>query len=392
MQTLRTAVLPAAVGGLVVAAAFLVLGTPGESPSPTRTVVQQAPVGSGSRVGLREGRSEALTPHEVYKRVSAGVVFVRAEVVQDVPSPFDLPDERQPSSATGSGFVIDRRGRILTNYHVVAGASSVSVSFEDKRTVPARIVGTDPSKDIALLKMNPKAHRAQPLKLGRSSRVRVGDPVLALGNPFGFDRTLTSGIVSALQRQIAAPNGFTIDDVIQTDAAINPGNSGGPLLDGAGRVIGINSQIATGGEGQGSVGIGFAVPIDTARKDLRGLESKGRIERPWVGIVGSTVDESLGLDVAHGVLVQEVTPDGPADRAGLRGGEPEADDSGLTDAGDVITRVDGRAVESIDELTAKLAAKRPGQSVRLTVRREGRTEVIAVRLGAQPAQAAPAGR
>src|SRR4051794_11225862 len=381
MQTLRTVVLPAAIGGVVVAAAFLLFGDVGNEGGRTTTVLQQAPVGTQSARLDTTSSGPGPTAHDVYRRAAKGVVFVRSQVVQDVESPFDVFPSAQRSEATASGFLIDRKGRILTNYHVVAGASAVTVSFEDKRTVPARIVGTDPSKDLALLKMDPKAHRVSPLPLGRSSSVEVGDPVLAIGNPFGFDRTLTSGIVSALQRQIVAPNGFTIDDVIQTDAAINPGNSGGPLLDGMGRVVGINSQIATGESGSGSVGIGFAVPVDTARKDLHGLETKGRIERPWIGIVGSTVDPALGLDAKTGVLIQEVTPGSPADKAGLHAAQDDVD------GGDVVTEVDGTAVAGIEELTARLAARRPGQKVRLTVRRGGDRHTVRVTLGAQPARA-----
>ncbi len=282
MQTLRAVILPAAIGGAVVAVTFLLFGNVGHETS-TATVIQQAPASAAGFRNADQADAGGPTPNAIYRRAAAGVVFVSADVVQRSDSPFDT--DPGASEATGSGFVIDGKGRILTNYHVVAGAARVTVAFEDKRTVTARIVGTDPSKDIALLKVDPSQHGVDPLELGDSSSVRVGDPVLAIGNPFGFDRTLTSGIVSAIQRQIEAPNGFSIDNVIQTDAAINPGNSGGPLLDAAGRVIGINSQIAAGRSG-GSTGIAFAVPVNTARSDLGQLERSGRVQRAWLGITG----------------------------------------------------------------------------------------------------------
>src|SRR3954453_14105573 len=237
----------------------------------TTTVIRQpALAASGAN---RESVSSGLTAADIYSRYAPGVVFIRSEIVQQVQdNPFDLfgggGGGTQQSEATGSGFVIDKSGDILTNNHVIAGARSVTVQFADKKTVKATVVGKDPSTDLALLKVDPEGLALRPLPLGSSRDVHVGDPTIAIGNPFGLDRTLTTGVVSALQRQITAPNGFAIKDVIQTDAAINPGNSGGPLIDAAGRVIGINSQIETGGGGNGNVGIGFAVPIDTAKQIL----------------------------------------------------------------------------------------------------------------------------
>jgi S1-C subfamily serine protease len=257
-------------GGLVVAIAFLALGVTGRRT--TETIVDQAPVAAQPASSHNSG----LTPHEIYERDAPGVVFVRAQVIQQIPDPFDLFPAQARSTATGSGFVVNPRGYILTNFHVIEGANrrtGVTVQFEHTVAREATVVGTDPNNDLAVLKVN--GHRMPPvgpLVLGDSTTVRVGDPTLAIGNPFGLDRTLTSGIVSALQRQIQAPNGFGIDNVIQTDAPINPGNSGGPLLDAAGRVIGINSQIATGDQANGSVGIAFAVPINTAVKLLPRLE------------------------------------------------------------------------------------------------------------------------
>ena len=220
----------------------------------TTTVVQQAPLQGQETSGGGEG---GLTPRDIYKRDAPGVVFIRAQVVESAPSPFDFgfPQE-QRGEATGSGFVIDKKGTILTNAHVVSGATRVTVQFADKQAVDAKVLGRDESSDLAVLKVDPDGHDLTPLALGSSRGVQVGDPTIAIGNPFGLERTLTTGVVSATKRTIQAPDGFEIDGVIQTDAAINPGNSGGPLLDAAGRVIGINSQIETGGNGNGNIGIG----------------------------------------------------------------------------------------------------------------------------------------
>jgi S1-C subfamily serine protease len=364
----------AILGGAVVAVALLAFDVGGSTH--TRTIVEQTAVGGASNA--RTASDGALTPHDIYERVAPGVVFVRATVVQDVPSPFDPYGQASRSQATGSGFVVDRRGRILTNYHVVAGASRVTVAFADKRTVTARVVGTDPSNDLAVLAVDPSRARLEPLALGRSRTVRVGDPTLAIGNPFGLDRTLTSGIVSALQRQIQAPDGFTIDHVIQTDAAINPGNSGGPLLDAAGRVIGINSQIETGGsDGPGNVGIGFAVPIDTARAELPELEAHGTVRRGYLGVEGVTLTAAMareaGVDAERGVLVRSAAHGGPGARAGLAGG-------------DAITALDGRPVSSIEDLVNRVGDRRPGDTIRLTYRRphESGDRSCTVKLGQRP--------
>jgi S1-C subfamily serine protease len=257
-------------GGLVVAAGFFALGVTGHRT--TRTVVEQAPVDVQSA-------SNSLTPHAIYVRDAPGVVFVRAQEITQAQDPFELFKVEQQRNSTGSGFLIDAAGDILTNYHVIEGAdrtTGVTVDFEDGVTRPATVIGVDQGDDLALLRVNiGGVSDATPLELGDSRTVQVGDPTLAIGNPFGLDRTLTSGIVSALQREIPAPNGFSIDNVIQTDAPINPGNSGGPLLDAAGRVIGINSVIETDGDdARGRVAIAFAVPIDTAKALLPRLERR----------------------------------------------------------------------------------------------------------------------
>ena len=222
------------------------------------------------------------------------------------------------------------------------------------------MVGKDADTDLAVLSVNPKEVDLHPLALGDSSAVRVGDPTVAIGNPFGLERTLTTGVVSALQRRITAPSGFAIEDVIQTDAAINPGNSGGPLLDAAGRVIGVNSQIATGGEGDsGSVGIGFAVPAATVRRVMPELERAGRVRRPFLGV--------RGREARDGVLIEAVQADTPAAAAGIRGGDREAiderDGSIVVLGGDVLTKLGAREVQTMDDVHAALGGLRPGQKV-----------------------------
>jgi S1-C subfamily serine protease len=388
-RVVASSLLSALVGGTVVAVAVAVLDV---GAGATRTVVEQAPL---MRIGAGDGTgrgAQGLTANAIYRRDAPGVVNVKARIVRNVSSPFDLSGSGQQGEATGSGFVLDRRGTILTNAHVIEGASKVTVAFEDDRTLDAKVVGRDNSTDLAVLRVDPGGADLHPLGLGDSSDVRVGDPTIAIGNPFGLDRTLTTGVVSALQRRITAPHGFQIDNVIQTDAAINPGNSGGPLLDAAGRVIGITSQIATGDGGPGNVGIGFAVPIDTAKQVVPALERQGRVDRPFLGVSGATVDASLGaldLPVGRGVLVQEVSPDGPAARAGVRGGSSAVQVAGrpLLLGGDVITAVDGRPVGSMEQVGAAVAAKEPGQQLRLELRRGPSARTLTVTLGSRPNRA-----
>jgi S1-C subfamily serine protease len=323
------------------------------------------------------------TVRDIYASEGRGVAFISAEgVSSEESSPFGTP---QQGSATGSGFVVDKDGTILTNAHVVEGADSVTVSFEDGgKEIPAEVKGIDTSTDLAALKIDPsEVEHLEVLPLGDSSKSQVGDPVVAIGNPFGYSRTVTTGIVSGLQREIIAPDGFQIDNVIQTDASINPGNSGGPLLDASGRVIGINSQIATGG-GQGSVGIGFAVPVNTAKKLLPQLRQGGEIEHAYLGVQMSDVDadvaKELDLPVDHGALVVDATEDGPADDAGIQGGDPDTGQGG-----DVITAIDGERIDTSDELAAAVAAKKPGDKVQIEYYHDGDKQTAEVELDERPA-------
>ncbi len=351
------------------------------------TVVRQAPLDAGTGSSSR-GADGGLTPRAIYRRAAPGVVFVRASVAEPpADSPF-FPQEASGGS-TGSGFVVDRAGSILTNAHVIAGADEVTVQLGGKRIVPARVLGRDTSSDLALLKVDPAGLGLRPLPLGSSRSVHVGDPTIAIGNPFGLDRTLTTGVVSALQRRIRAPNGFEITHVIQTDAAINPGNSGGPLLDAGGRVIGVNSQIETGGQARQSAGIAFAVPIETAKRIIPRLRSGGQVRRPYLGITSKTIDASLsGLDLpaAHGALVQTVTPGSPAQTAGILAGEIPTETPGgsVFIGGDVITSVDGEPVNSADEVGEALAGHKPGDVVTVVVQRIRGRRALRVHLTQRP--------
>jgi S1-C subfamily serine protease len=391
-RSLLPVVLLSAVLGAGAAVAIVGVLDVGGGGKTTTTVVQPAPLAGSKNASSSDGAG--LTAGDIYKRDAPGVVFIRAQIVQRTQSPFDfgLPQEQQ-GEATGSGFVIDKRGTILTNAHVVSGATHVSVQFADKQRVSAKVLGKDASSDLALLKVDPKGLELTPLALGSSKGVQVGDPAIAIGNPFGLERTLTTGVISAVKRTITAPNKFQIDDALQTDAPINPGNSGGPLIDATGKVIGINSQIATGGNGTDtSVGIGFAVPIDTAKTIIPELEKSGRVDRGYLGISAATVDKSLkdlNLPVTHGALVQSVTPGGPADKAGIRAGNITAqlDAQAIQLGGDIITRIDSTDIRTSDDLAAAVADGKPGDTVKVTLVRAGKTRTVEVKLAQQPAQA-----
>lgn len=359
----------------------------------TTTVVQQAPLATPSADRSREGTDGAMTAREIYERDAPGVVQVLAEVQQPSDSPFAMPQQQRQGQSSGSGFVIDEKGTILTNEHVIDNASSVRVAFGTSKVVDATIVGKDASTDVAVLRVDPKDVDLRPLPLGSASKLQVGDPVVAIGNPFGLDRTLTTGVVSAKQRQLQAPNGWTIDNVIQTDASINPGNSGGPLIDGAGRVVGINSQIATGGSGStGSVGIGFAVPIDTVRRILPDLERTGRANIAYLGVTSIDVPErdslpsELSVPATEGAWVQEVAPGSPAAKAGIRGGKVTltSSDGPIRFGGDVIVKIDDVAIKSVGDVGAAVAKRKPGDKVTVELLRGKERKTVTVTLGRRP--------
>jgi S1-C subfamily serine protease len=390
----RTPFSSALLGGLVVAVVGLIAISAGwvkaDTDEPALAPVPLTEPASDT------GSAKGETVNEIYEQSAPGVAFVQAEQpTQEVPfSPFG-PQERGGGTATGSAFVIDADGHLLTNAHVVAGAEKVEVTLsEDSDPIDAEVVGRDPSTDVAVLKVDAPADQLHPLPLANSSQVQVGDAVVAIGNPFGLDRTATAGIVSAIQRQISAPNGFTISDAIQTDAPINPGNSGGPLFDAAGRVIGINSQIESP-NGGGNIGIGFAVPINTARDVANQIIEGGQVEHAYLGIEGtdvtSDVADVLNLSVDHGAIVQSVVPDSPADQAGIEGGSADVtiDGQQFKAGGDVITEVDGHEVTGMDDVIAAVNSKHPGDDVDLTLVRKGESRTVTVTLGDRPANARP---
>ncbi len=334
----RTAIAAALAGALLVAGGVAIGDLTGSEPGSRGSAAPLAAAGGGPAPATDAGR--------VYAAVADGVVAV------------------QVGGGSGTGFVIDENGTIVTNAHVVGESDTATVRFGDSRSaIPARVLGSDPSTDLAVLRVDPsRAGTLRPLALADSDAVRVGDDVVAIGHPFGLDRTATAGIVSGLGREIESPNGFSIDEVIQTDAAINPGNSGGPLVDTRGRVVGVNSQIATAGA-SGNVGVGFAVPANTVREVVPRLERGETIERPYLGVTTAAG--------ASGVEVQGVAPGGPAADSGLR-------------TGDRVVGIDGQAVSEPGDVTDALDGHEPGDTVTVEVERDGRRERIDVELGKRP--------
>ncbi|MDQ2983694.1 MAG: trypsin-like peptidase domain-containing protein [Actinomycetota bacterium] len=334
-----------------------------------------------------------LTIREIFHRTSPGVVQVTSTtVVTTQPDPFGFGyPQRQAQEALGSGFVIDTAGHVVTNYHVVANARSIEVSFSNSENMKARLVGSDPSTDIAVLKVPLRSRALRPLPLGDSDKVQVGDAVLAIGNPLGYDRSATAGIVSGVQRAITAPNQFEIDHVIQTDAPINHGNSGGPLINSRGQVIGVNAQIATGNSGStGNIGIGFAIPINTVKNVVAQLIEKGKVEHAYLGVTVKPVTPELArlfrLPAKSGLLVATVQPGSGAAKAGLQAGPQQVTVSGESYpvGGDLIVSADGIPLSSLERLRDAIAGKKPGQSIALEIYRGDSKETLDVKLGRQP--------
>jgi S1-C subfamily serine protease len=391
----------ALVGGGVVVAVLAASGTLSSSSKTVTEVQAAAPVSTSSSasssntIPTRSGGGGGLSAHEIYERTAPSVVKVTSTIVRQSESPFGFGESAQQGTATGSGFVIDSNGTLLTNWHVVENASKVTVSFEHSKTVEAHVVGKNPSQDLAVLKIPTEGLSLHPLTLGDSSSVEVGEPVVAIGNPFGLSRTLTTGVISALQREITAPNGFAIDNVLQTDAPINPGNSGGPLLNAKGQVIGITSQIETGGGGSdGNIGIGFAVPINTAKAELPELEKNGTVQTAYLGVEMISIDgslASLNLPVKSGALIEKVEAGSPAAKAGIRAGNIEAKVGGneISVGGDIVVGVDGKKVTSDEDLASYIGTKKPGDTVTIELLREsgsgGYTKKnVTVTLGQRP--------
>jgi putative serine protease PepD len=331
--------------------------------------------------------AEPLTADEeinvrVYAAAHDSVVNISTVVVD-----YDIFYTPYASEANGSGIVLDDKGNILTNNHVVRQAARLEVTLGDGSKWPASLVGTDPATDLAVVRIKAPAERLRPIRLGNSAEVKVGQKVLAIGNPFGLGQTLTTGIVSSIRRYLKI-NDVEMDHVLQTDAAINPGNSGGPLLDSNGRMIGINTAIFT--PSGGNVGIGFAVPVDTAKWVVDELLAKGYVAYSWLGIEMQTLlpafAEALELPVKEGVLIGRMARGGPGERAGLRGGTSSvvAGNTRLIIGGDVIVAADGRSIGSSDDLNRLLRNKRPGETLALTIVRDGKRRPITVALGERP--------
>jgi S1-C subfamily serine protease len=369
---LATAVL----GGVVAVAAVALLGgLEGNTTVITETI--ESPSASATSA------TGAMSINQIYERAAPGVV--------QITSTTGNVGSGSSQEALGSGFVLDKAGHIVTNYHVVQGADKIRVSFSNRDTVEAQLVGTDASTDLAVLQVDASASALTPLQLGDSDRLRVGDPVVAIGNPFGLDRTATSGIVSALQRLITAPNHYTIDHVIQTDAPINHGNSGGPLLSSHGQVIGVNTQIETGGvAGSGNVGIGFSVPSNTVKDVVAQILRTGHVDHAYLGISGhavsSDVADTYNLAVKFGVLVESVANGSGADTAGLHGGKTQVVVAGETYVlgGDIIISIDGKQISSLEQLRDAIAAHKPGDKVSLVIYRGAKKTSVTVTLGRQP--------
>ena len=327
-------------------------------------------------LALAEAEEQLLI--HLYERVSPSVVYINVTLANGF------------GGGTGSGFVLDTQGHIVTNNHVVEGADRILVHFVDDTAVEASLVGADPDNDLAVIRVDVPASLLKPVELGDSAALRVGQRAIAVGNPFGFEQTMTTGIISALGRVVLQDSGFSLPKLIQTDAAINPGNSGGPLLDSQGRVIGVTTLIFS--SSGSSAGVGFAVPVDTVKRVAPALIATGRFADPWLGITGLSLDaelaELLALPVTRGVLVRDVIPGGPSDKAALRASDEviEVEGALLSTGGDIIVALDGAAVQDMDDLTTHLSETTVGQTVALTIVREGEEQRIEVTLEERPAR------
>ena len=378
----------------IVAGAVLIGGVAGASIA--RAVTNQdSSTSSSSRavVAAVPAPTRGLTPEAVYQRSAPGVVVISDTQTENVPAGFFTPKSTEKVQVGGSGFVIDRRGDIVTNDHVVQNATNVRVGFSGGATYPARIVGTDPSTDLAVIRVDAPASALHPLRLADSGVARVGDTVFAIGNPFGLDRTMTAGIISATGRDIQAPNGLGIPNAIQTDAPINHGNSGGPLLSASGRVVGVNDQIESGGTVDGNVGVGFAIASNTVKTIVRQLLATGHVAHAFLGLEVDAVDPQLAGVVkgipAHGVLVVKTLAGGPAARAGLRAGRQEVTVNGesVLTGGDAILSVDGKPIDSPSQLADAVRSHKPGDRLTLQVTRDGHQRTVTVTLGNAPSKA-----
>jgi S1-C subfamily serine protease len=386
------ALLAAALAGGTVAVIGAALVGTGEHTTTVREIVQQQPF---SESNVSQGaQNRPLTVRDIYKRDAPGVVQVTTTTKVKLPqtdwfgNPYIPGTEVQRS--LGSGFVIDKAGYIVTNYHVVGSARTVHVSFSNSDSMNAEIIGKDPATDVALLKVQASSRTLKPLDLGNSDSVEVGDQVAAIGNPLGYDRSIKLGIVSALHRSLTSPEGTPIDRVIQTDAALNHGNSGGPLLNAQGEVVGVSSAISTGDTGaQGNIGIGFAIPINTVQDVVAELKAQGHVDHPFLGVVTRPVTASMArifnLPVGRGLLIESVAAGSGADRAGLHGGTDQAVVEGESYqlGGDVITKADGMDVTTTERLREIVSQHKPGETVSIEYYRGTEPFKAEVKLGRQ---------
>ncbi len=362
------------------------------------TVITEQSQTPPTNAAVAGATGKALTIPEIYERTAPGVVQVTStSIVQAQSNPFfQLPAQKQ--EALGSGFVIDKQGHIVTNYHVIQGATSIQVLFSNNVNTKATVVGTDKSTDLAVLKVNVSPSALTPLTFGDSAALEVGDPVVAIGNPFGLDRSITAGIVSAIYNlgdgsassPLISMNNFPIA-AIQTDAAINHGNSGGPLINSLGQVVGVNSQIATGGTSQGNVGIGFAIQSNTVKQVVGQIIESGKASHAFLGVQVEPISPQLAslfrLPVKEGLLVAHVTAGTGAAKAGLKGGTRAVTVSGssYTLGGDIIVAANGTNLgSSVGKLEDIIAAHKPGDSLSLEIYRGGKKMTVSVTLGSRP--------
>jgi S1-C subfamily serine protease len=378
-------------GGTVAVIGAAIVGT-GEHTTTIRELVPETPSLPGNVSQTSQERP--LTVRGIYDRDAPGVVQVTTTTKVKLPqtdwfgNPWGPPGTEVQRSL-GSGFVIDKAGYIVTNYHVVGDARSVQVSFSNNDSMKAEVIGKDPATDVALLKVQASSRALKPLALGDSDGVHVGDQVAAIGNPLGLDRSITLGIVSALHRSLTSPEGTPIDRVIQTDAALNHGNSGGPLLNAQGQVVGVSSAVSTENAAEGNTGIGFAIPINTVRDVVAELKTQGHVDHPYIGVVTrpvtSTIARISNLPVQKGLLVESVAAGSGADRAGLRGGTSQVVVEGESYqlGGDVITRADGMAVSTMEGLREIVSQHKPGESLSVEFYRGTEPLKADIKLGRQ---------
>jgi S1-C subfamily serine protease len=375
-------VVAAVLGGAASLVGAAALGRLGHS-----TTVQQV-VTETTATAPAAFQTTSLDPEQIYREDGPGVVQITATSVQQSSDP--LFPGQSTTQSLGSGFVLDKAGHIVTNYHVIEGAEKVQVSFSGQDELSATIVGEDRSTDLAVLKVDAHARALAPLPLGTSSTVVVGDPVYAIGNPFGLTRTLTTGVVSAVQRQIIAPNSVQIENVIQTDAAINHGNSGGPLIDRHGKVIGVTSQIETGSSSQGNVGIGFAIPVDTVRTVAAQIISSGKALHAFLGVTSLPLTRQLvtlfHLPTSHGLLIQNVSPGSGAAKAGIKAGPTRVvvEGESYQIGGDILTKINGQPVASPSQLYTLINRYQPGDKIKIELYHGSKRRTLTVKLGQRP--------